>query len=187
MWRVQYFTLLTRQPVSLPVSRILAEEMRLLGQRQRNLLLTVRLMVTSVSLPRPQVHRRGTAPADFMQAVALHHSWGTPDSGNLIIFLLLAVNKSVQPLPYKGTLSLFYCTAKHIFPLPQKETLSFKAVCSKYSGEDTPEQKRSVPLLTKHEKDPWRTTSPQSASICSSHHYFQSVLPATEWKPSPIL
>lgn len=48
-------------------------------------------------------------------------------------FLLLAVNKAVQPLPCKETLSLFYCTANTSSPCPRGRHSIFQSCLQQIS------------------------------------------------------
>lgn len=63
-----------------------------------------------------------------------------------------------------------YYTARqtHLPCAPEGSTSSSKAVCNQYPGEDIPEQKPSVPLCTKHKKDPWRTPPHNERLFCLS-------------------
>lgn len=145
--------------------------MRLLGQRQRNLLLTVRLMVTLVSLhPSP---RGPAAPVlwgggDSRHAAALHQSQGTPDSGNLIWAGqggALAVNTPAQPLPRKETLSLLYCMTNTSSLCPRGKHFIFQSCLQPVSWRRHSRTKALSASVHKTRERPVEDPSPQGASI----------------------
>lgn len=155
------------------VSRILAEEMRLLGRRRRNLCLTCNgsagFMASSIALATlPWGHSGNEGqPCGLCACRCSALQLRNPKLRDLFIFFLLAVNKPVQTLPCKEI--LLFCTANKSSLCPRgRHYLCLPKRFASNILEKT--QKLPVPLLIKcrNEKDPGRTTS-HNRLFCLSH------------------